>query len=139
MSAIDYDVFPVTPGAGDGLLVARVAAGQGVPVYGMAELPLIAVSAPLANSQFSVAGTSVSLSTHLPADATHALIRITGADIRVWDDGKTPTTAEGFPLDADTQEAFWVRAPALFRMCRLGATGTATIFAMYYKTLTPAA
>lgn len=92
--------------------------------------PRTPVAALAADSQFSVDTTAaVSLSTHLPAGATHAEIAIDGADVHWWDDGKTPTTTQGKPLAQ--KNYMWVESPSTFKI--IAQAGTAVITVSYYK------
>jgi hypothetical protein len=92
--------------------------------------PRTAVAATLANSQFTVdATTAVSLASKVPAGATHAELAVDSADLRWWDDGKTPTSTQGKPLKQGNY--IWVEVPSQFTM--IAQAGTATITVSYYS------
>jgi len=103
--------------------------GHEFQIIGSVPFNRVPVAATFANSQISVASTSVSLSTFQPAGATFAEINIGSNPIRWWDDGKTPTATQGKPLNAG--DYYWVEAIANFRM--IAQTGTATVTISWYK------
>ncbi len=121
--------FPVTPGSGGLVRTVELGDGSRIQVVFSAPFARTPVAATLANSQISVSSTSVSLSTYLPSGATHAEIAVDGANIRWWDDGKTPTASEGKPL---TQGNYlWVESPSTFKL--IAQSGTASVTISWYK------
>lgn len=104
--------------------------GHEMQVVFSAPHPRTPVAATLANSQFTVdATTAVALSTKLPSGATHAELAVDTNDVRWWDDGKTPTAANGKPLKAGNY--IWIESPSTFVM--IAQSGSASVTVSYYK------
>lgn len=112
-------------------------AGPSGDIQVVTEKQLVDVDAVLADSQFTVGATAVTLvSKNLPASATRALISVEGDAIRWWDDGKTPSSANGHmikPVSGDTMY-FWVLGRArLLNWSMIRVTTDATVRVSYYQ------
>lgn len=120
---------PITPGSG--IFVRTIALSDGSEAQMVFSAPYgrIPVNATLTNSQVTVSSSSVLLNTYKPTGATHAEIAVDGADIRWWDDNKTPTATEGKPLKQGNY--LWVEAPSTFKM--IAQSGSATVTISWYK------
>lgn len=123
------DNVNITPGTGVVIRTEELPDGSHAQVVYSAPFGRSPVAATFTNSQITVSSSAVSLSTFLPSGATHAEIAVDGANIRWWDDGKTPTASEGKPLSSGNY--LWVEAPSTFKA--IAQSGSATVTISWYK------
>jgi hypothetical protein len=66
-----------------------------------------------------------------PSGATHALVFVESNPVRFYDDGSTPTTANGAPLAAGSALELDMAAFTNFKM--IAQVGTAIVSVLYYR------